>query len=155
MFEKILNLGQQEIWIYGIFITATMGIAGIVLTHVLAGKRDKRSNLISASIAFRFAIDVECLDKFDDHHLLLALDHGLVGNPGEKIEGEYFKHKRAVREFRSYLGIIDRCRLDRAWEEYHGGDEEHPDLGQYCFQNDGHKILKRRLCRLKNIGNKK
>ncbi|MCX5880327.1 MAG: hypothetical protein NTU74_00445 [Deltaproteobacteria bacterium] len=52
MIEKIMNFSQQEIWIYGIFITVAMGIAGIVLTHVFAGKREKEEILSLTPLLF-------------------------------------------------------------------------------------------------------
>ena len=95
------------------------------------------------------------LENFREYHLLDVLDRGLVPGNGEKFEGEYFRHKRAVYEYRIYLGWFDSLRLNKAWKKYHGGDEENPDLLQYCTRDDGPTILRKRLKKLRSIANKK
>ena len=105
----------------------------------------------NAAATFRAAIDPEIANRFDGHALHAALLGSLAGN-GRQIEGAYYKHRRAFHEYRRYLGPIGRHRINRAWNEYTGGNEECPDfLVKYCLSPAKIKLLKNRLEALRNI----
>jgi len=159
MIEWIINLSTEEKCIYAIVFPVIAGIiialVNQVLNHTLSSRRERRKTLVEVSAKFRSVISIERIAPFREYHLFDGLERGLVPGHGEIFEGEYFKHKRAVHEYRIYLRFYDRVRLNKAWKKYHGGDEENPDLLQYCNRDDGPKILRKRLEKLRSIANKK
>ena len=127
MIEWILSLSTEEKVIYGITVPIIVGtIIALInqrLNHSFAIRRDRRKALVEAAAKLRVAIDFARIESFSEYHLLDVLDRGLVPGDGEKFEGEFFKHKRAVHEYRIYLPWFDRFRFNRAWKKYHGGDK--------------------------------
>ncbi len=105
----------------------------------------------NAAATFRTAIDPEIANRFKGHSLHAAL-LGAKADNGYKIDGVYFKHRKAFYEYKRYLGPLGRFRINRAWKEYHGGNEECPNfLVMYCLSPKKHELLKSRLESLRNI----
>lgn len=144
MIEWFTN--RDPVWWF--FTTGYICIVGLWVIVLLLTKRAKRKRLILASPEFRSAIDIDRIAPFREYHLLRVLDTGLVPEDREQFEGEFFKHKRAVHKYRTYLPWLKRFRFRKAWKEYHGGDEDHPDLLQYCTRDDGPELLRKRLEKL-------
>jgi len=129
-------------------------IACVVAAFVTFYIRHKNA-VAAAAVLFRATIDPEFIGDLHGHPLESALLGATAGSlaGGFKVEGLYWKHRRAVNEFRHYLGPIDRCRLDRAWKAYHGGNEDYPNLFvMYCLPPNGPELLKHRLESLRKIG---
>jgi hypothetical protein len=154
--EWFLSFSPSERWLYGGIFTFISGLIILVLTnrlnHTLQLRRERHKNLIPAAKEFRTTIDTERLKNLRGRQLEAALC-GTTAGTGEKFEGEFFKHKRAINEFRTYLGPINRFRLNRAWKKYHGGKEEYPSLfKRYCFPEDGPDLLIKHLKNLRKFG---
>lgn len=120
-------------------------IVGSILLACLAGyiawRNAKKVRIANAALIYRNSIDPEKFNEFKGHILHNALAQ------------TFPEFKKTVHEFRLYVSIIDRYRLDRAWKEYNGGDEECPDfLVMYCISDNGPLLLKQRLGKLKKIG---
>jgi hypothetical protein len=110
----------------------------------VAYRNNRINRTVAAAKNFRSAINPEAFNDIRGHIL-----HGAL-----------IKHfpvlKIAVHEYRIYLGLFDRIRLNRAWKEYHGGNEKHPNLfNQYCLPTNGPVLLKDRLKKLKENGEKR
>lgn len=149
------ELLDSDIWLLGIVGALITALLGSIIYRTNASRINRKTALIQTAAKFREAIDISRIEHIREYHLLNALDSGLVPEEGERFEGEYFKHKRAVREYWVYLPWYGRFRLNKAWKKYHGGDEEHPDLWQYCNRDDGPELLKKRLEKLRRLGNTK
>lgn len=120
-------------------------------THRLSLWREQRARQVGAAATFRAAIDPGFIGDLRGHALVLALV-GAQHGTGPRIDGIYAKHRRAVNEFRHYLGPIDRFRLNRVWEAYHGGNEDCPDfLVLYGITQDGPERLKKHIETLRNV----
>ncbi|WP_434113753.1 hypothetical protein [Methylocaldum sp. GT1TLB] len=146
MFALIESLNESERWFYGLCVLALITWGGQWLAqrlnHGLATSRERRNRRVEAAAIFRTAIITDSINDLRGHALVNALTR------------VYPTHRNAVDEFRNYLGPIDRFRLNRAWNAYHGGNEEYPDfLVLYGIPKNGTEILKHRLESLRSIGN--
>ncbi len=150
----IFNLSQ----FLGGGITAAMG--GII--GYCSAMRVARFNAkLQAAIVYRNALDGDFIQDSTTGYILVnaltgVTTGGLAGS--QKIAGAYAKHKRAVREFRFHLSKKERRRLDEAWNEYTGGNEDYPDFfvmygmpGDGC-PDKGQQLLRQRLEKLRSIG---
>ncbi len=126
MIEWINSFSSQERWLYGIIVSFTFGIVLVIIRYILAGRIERRRNLVNAALAFRQIINTEIFNDISGH----SLNNMLLGvtTNNHVIEGEFTKHKRAVNEFRIHLGCVNRWRLNKAWKKYHGGNEQAPDF---------------------------
>jgi hypothetical protein len=129
-----------------IILSNIPGIVGSILLACfgayLVWRNGHKSRLAAAAATFRAAIDPDAFTNWSGHDLHKALAQAFPA------------HKAAAHEFKRYLGPIDKLRLDRAWGEYHGGNEECPDFFKlYCIPASGPKLLKQRLGALRNAGN--
>ncbi len=132
-----MTLSARDMWFLG--IAGTLALALIV--NRLTDDSNRRNTARVAAATFRNSINPEIFKELRGHLLHKAL-----------IE-TFPELKKAVNEFRIHLGIIRKFRLNRAWEEYHGGNEEYPDFFvMYCLQDNGPLLLKERLERLRKIG---
>lgn len=109
-------------------------IGGYVALRVSRGGR-----LASAAATFRATIDPGVFVNQHGHAL-----HGVLVK-------QFPIYRSAVGEFRRYLGPIDKFRLQKAWRDFHGGNEEHPNFTPYYTKELGHLILKERLETLRNV----
>ncbi len=117
---------------------------------------------IQAAIIYRNALDSDFIQNLTGHILVNALQGVVTGSldGNVRIEGAYARHKRAVREFKYHLDRKERDSLDKAWNEYHGGNEDYPDFFvMYGMPGDkdkepdrGQQLLKHRLEKLRSIG---
>ncbi len=108
-------------------LTGFLGILALLYVHRLNTKR-------AAAATFRAAIDPSVFGDLRGHQLHAALIQ------------VFPRHRAAAVEFRRYLRNIDRLRFNKAWQAYHGGDEECPDwCVMYCLPANGPQLLKERL----------
>jgi len=107
----------------------------------IAYRNNRRNRLAAAAATFRSAIDPSAFSGIRGHQLHGALIKAFPA------------HCEAAKEFRRYLGPIDRFRFERAWRAYHGGDEEHPKFTPYYIPDNGPEILFQRLEALKRAAN--
>lgn len=154
-----MNIFGQELQEIDLWLLRAAGALVVILLGSIIYRSnifsiDRKKTLIQAAAKFRDVIDITRVKNLREYDLLNALHSGLVPGNGEQFEGEYFIHKRAVHEYRVYLTLLGRFRLNGAWKKYHGGDEDHPDLLQYCNRDDGPELLKNRLEKLRAFGNK-
>jgi hypothetical protein len=145
MVKWFLERTEAERWAIGV-VAAFTGAFFVQwfaqrLNHALAIQRDRRNNLTAASIAFRTAINPELFNEMRGHYLHAALAQ------------TFPDLKKAVHEFRLHLGVAGKISLNRAWKEYHGGEEEYPDFFKtYCIPDHGPSLLKQRLENLRKAG---
>ena len=156
MVEWVLKLSAAERWLYGFALLLLVGWIVQRINHSLAIHRERRKQVVEAATAFRAVIDIDAVKGFKGHQLWIALLRPPTIIKGVTFEGEFFKHKRAVQEFRVYLGSIDKLRLDKAWHQYCCDDEDNPDFFYtYCVPEDGPEKLVKRLEALKTLANKR
>jgi len=95
-------------------------LAGAILLTSFGGyiawRNGRKTRMANAALIFRNAIEPNKFDGLRGHIL-----HGALIQT-------FFEINKTVHEFRLHINIIDRMRLDHAWFEYHGGDEECPDF---------------------------
>jgi hypothetical protein len=68
----------------------------------------------------------------------------------KKLIKEFVEQQKAASEFRRHLSDLEKTEFDKAWKEYNGGDENHPDFLYYLtpetwpdlFLDRVNKILK-------------
>ncbi|WP_024296697.1 hypothetical protein [Methylomicrobium lacus] len=141
LFESV---GSIPTWLFSI-LAALITVCGNLYAN-------KRNRIAQAAVPFRSAIDPNAIDGLQGHTLHGALLGVAAGN-GQRIEGVFHKHKRAYVEFRRYLYGSDLNRLDTAWYEYVGNNEESPDFFvMYCGSEDKSRSLKNRLETLRDAG---
>ena len=86
----------------------------------------------------------------------ITFDHAMFsGIHGHQLHGalirEVPKHRAAATEFRRFLGPLDNLRFNRAWKDYHGGNDEYPDFVPYYIRDNGCQLLIKRLENLRNV----
>jgi hypothetical protein len=162
MIQWITSITSAEMWLYGLVAgLVTMILGGWVvqrINHSLAVHRERQSKIVTAAAIFREAIDLEAIAGLAGDKLLNVLCMEPIIREGVKLEGIFFKHKRAIHEYRINLNRRDRLRLDKAWGKYHGGDEDCPTehlFYHYCVPSDGPEKLRKRLEALKSLANKR
>ncbi|MBI5603831.1 MAG: hypothetical protein HY879_10795 [Deltaproteobacteria bacterium] len=96
-------------------------------------KRDKRIEA-GNKLLESFDSTKEAISKYNGQFYLLV-QHLVIDFKTQKV---------IAREFRKHLGLINRCRFNKAWNEYYGGDEDDPDFLQY-MSNDVHNLLLKRI----------
>jgi hypothetical protein len=110
-------------------------------TGYVAWRNGKKVRVANAALIYRNSIDP---DKF--YGLKGHLLHGALIQTFPDL-------KKAVHEFRLHLGVAGKISLNRAWKEYHGGEEEYPDFFKtYCIPDHGPSLLKQRLEYLRKAG---
>ena len=130
-------LSQADLWLLG--ICGALVLAWIV--YRFNDTLDRRKSLRTAAEVFRNAINPEIFKEMRGHIL-----HGALIQTFPEL-------KKTVNEFNLHLGTIGKISLDRAWKEYHGGDEECPDFFKmYCIHDNGPSLLKQRLQNLRKAG---
>jgi hypothetical protein len=138
------SVGSIPTWLFTI-IAALITVSGNLYAN-------KRNRIAQAAVPFRAAIDPTAIEGLQGHALHGALLGVNAGN-GQRIEGVFHKHKRAYIEFRRYLYGSDLNRLDCAWQDYAGDNDECPNFFvMYCGSEDKATLLKNRLEALRNAG---
>ncbi|MDD5391128.1 MAG: hypothetical protein PHD37_17465 [Gallionellaceae bacterium] len=121
-------------WAVGLTV-ALVGVLGAFQVHRYMGR-------CHAASIFRAAIDPTVFSGLNGH----ALHGALI-----KV---FPYHLAAAKEFRRYLGPIDRWRFRKAWIAYHGGSEDQPDwFVLYCVPENGNQLLVNHLESLVNATN--
>ena len=113
-------------------------IAAAILLACFVGYINWRNNLkvrqADAASEFRNIINISDYSTYSGHALVNALT---VDFPTQKA---------AVHEFRIHLNPIQRFSFNKAWNAYHGGNENAPDfLVLYGIPKNGNEILKHNL----------
>jgi hypothetical protein len=113
---------------------ALIGIAGYFTWKALM-----RPRVVAAATEFRIAIDTPDFVGLRGAELRAALNEAFPA------------HSEAARDLHRHLGLFDRIRFDKAWNDYHGGSEKYPDFAPYYVRGNGPDLLAQRLGALRDI----
>lgn len=117
-----------------LFIT----FSGYAAYYLFMKKRqvESRQRLIDS-----FDETIRTIKQYDGHFYLLI----------NILDIEFKKQRIIAREFSNNLICIDRFRFNRAWKNYHQGDDNSPYFKKYITMNNFQNLLLQRINKIINF----